>query len=205
MASIIRNALASMEGMEVKLEITQAPVVKEDVVVPKMTTTVVTNTTTVAKPVDDKEEVKIVLDGPLSSIYFKALNIAYAKPDPVTGMVSTESLALTDYYRAAEIQKKLASEVVTHEVEEAVSSNPSSTALVAPMTKDEVIPVVKELIDVSGGAPTDFCIVFNTMAPTHYSPMGSSDGVEVVVMDRAQPIAFEDIEGVTIFVKMKKK
>jgi hypothetical protein len=205
MASIIKNALASMESMDVKLEVTPTQNAKDVTAAPVVT--IVTNTvaSTPEKPVSSNEQTQIALDGPLSTIYFKALNIAYAKPDPVTGVVSTESLALADYYRAAEIQKKLSDESIPSKEEETVNPNPNNTALVAPMSKDEVIPIVKELINVGSGGPADYCIVFDTMSPTPYSPMGTSNDIQVVNMDKTELIALEDIEGVTIFVKMKKK
>jgi hypothetical protein len=192
MTSLIKKALASMESMEVKVEVT--PVIDQSNTVP---VAAVSNTT-----VDKPKETTIAIDGPLSTIYFKALNIAYAKVDPVTGVPATESLAIADYYRAAEIKKKAAEDSKPKESENDFTLNYSGTILRAPM-KEEIIPVVQEIIRT--GAPIDFCIVNDTMAPTAHSPMGASDGVQAVIIGSIEPIALEDIESFSIVVRMKSK
>lgn len=192
MTSIIKKALASMESMEVKVDLNTAAPAVEPLPTDKPITPV-------SKPV---EETTIALDGPLSNVYFKALNIAYAKPDPVTGVLSTESQQM-DYYMAAEAQKKISETEVAVKTEDVVSPNTNNVRLKASVTKDEIIPIVKELVMPS--SPGDYCIVFDTMAPTPYSPMGSSNDVKAVYMDKVQPISLEDIESVTILVTMKKR
>jgi hypothetical protein len=192
MTSLIKKALASMENMEVKVEVTSTSDIKSTQQAIQVPTS----------SVDKPTETTIALDGPLSTIYFKALNIAYAKVDPVTGTPATESLAIADYYRAAEIKKKTTEGATPTEAESNTTLNYSGTVLRAPM-KEETIPVVQDIVRT--GMPVDFCIVYDTMAPTAHSPMGVSNDIQSVIVDSVEPIALEDIESFSIVVKMKSK
>lgn len=57
------------------------------------------------QPAVTGKEHTVVLDGPLSLIFLKALNIEFAKEDPVTGGVATES-EVNDAYHAAALMRQ---------------------------------------------------------------------------------------------------
>lgn len=203
MTSLIKRALASLESIDVKVETSSSNPVKEASTpsTSPVTTVVTTSTSNTPPQANNTEGKTIAIDGPLSTIYFKALNIAYAKVDPVTGVPAIESQQ-QDYYYAAVTKKKLEAENVVPLAEDAININPSGTMLKASMS-EEVIPVFKEIADT--GAPIDFSIVYDTMTPTTQSPVGVGDNIKVVINEAVQPIALEDILGFTITMKLKKK
>lgn len=195
MNSIIVKALASMESMDVTVQAgpatSEAPAAAAPNPAPG-----------VASPDGMSPEARkatVIMDGPLSNIYFKALNIALAKPDPVTGVPATESLALANYYTAASL--KAAGEKPPAQADDVVNVYATGTVLRAPAEED-VIPVVRQLESV--GIPGDFIIVDKAMKPTDDAPVGGAS-VGVVEMDKRASISAEDIEGFSVVIRLKSK
>lgn len=153
-----------------------------------------------ATPANTPETQTIVLDGPLSTAYTKALMQVYAKADPITGAPAQESQAL-DYYAAANAQAN-APEAEAKPVEDTVNVVVTGTVLKADGEGEDAIPVVTELQ--SHGIPHDIVFVTGAMAPTDDSPVGGANHnlVEMGGNNR-RPLALEDIEGYSIVVRLK--
>lgn len=188
MTSLIKKALASMESMEVNVQVTSPDTEAKP---QTLDNEVVENNT------KQEDKLTIALDGPLSNVYFKALNIAYAKVDTVTGTPTAESEQMTQYRVAAEEKKKEDTELNN----DAVDINASGTSISVPIDS-EVIPVIKELSE--AGFTPDFVFVDNTMHPTDDSPVGASTSYSTVIMGGIKQLSVENIEGYSIVLRLKK-
>lgn len=152
------------------------------------------------QPAVTGKEHTVVLDGPLSLIFAKALNTAFAKEDPVTGGVAQESEA-NDAYHAAALMRQAAKPSPDDVVEEEIPSiDPIRAGVRAVSTTAEVaVPVFQQLTADIGNScdVADFIFVKSEMGPSDDSPIGASS-VELVPVTKA--IAVESIQ---VIVKYK--
>ena len=150
------------------------------------------------------EEKTIVMQGSLSTIFSKALNIAYAKKDPLTGEPAVESQAM-DYYAAA---KAVAGAPATNPAQAVADDQNLIDVYTNPVqlkcdgTREEIIQVVQELN--AHGTPSEFVFVAGAMSPTDDSPVGGAD-YNMVEIGRTKPLAMEDIESYSVVIKLKPK
>jgi len=162
-----------------------------------------TDTAQAAEP-DKVAEKTVVMQGSLSTIFSKALNIAYAKKDPLTGEPAVESQAI-DYYAAAKASASATHSAPSQSVADDqnlvdVYTNP--VQLKCDGTREEIVQVVQELS--AHGTPSEFVFVSGAMKPTDDSPVGGSD-YNMVEIGRTRPLALEDIESYSVVIKLKPK
>jgi hypothetical protein len=115
--------------------------------------------------IDDAADAEktIVMKGPLAEIYTKALNIVYAKPDPVTNEVKMESQE-QDQATEFAAMKQMASMLQTDTV---VSDNEVATVSVYGVAKDDVsdqdvVAVTQELANPAQGAGRFVLVIDST-------------------------------------------
>lgn len=152
-------------------------------------------------PAPDAESKTIRMDGPLSAIYTKALQIQFAKPDPLTGAPTQESMAIMAYNTAKAVQAAKADHINTDK-DVTIDVYTSGTALKTDGSPEEVIPLVTELT--SANVPNDFVFVATNTSPTDDTPVGG-DSMTAIEPGKPVRLAAEDIESFSIVIRMKSK
>lgn len=141
------------------------------------------------------------MDGPLSAIYTKALEIQFAKPDPLTGAPAQESLAIYNYNNAKVLQATKPEHVKTEE-DTTVNVYTTGTALKTDGKPEEVIPVITELQGIN--VPNDFIFVATNTSPTDDTPIGG-DSMTAIEPGQVVRLAAEDIESYSVVIRLKRK
>jgi hypothetical protein len=136
------------------------------------------------------EQPTVLLQGPLATIFSQALNIAYAKPDPISG-VATESLANDQITGVAMYLAEQASK------DEQTPGEVKAYSF-GPMTKlddaasPEPVAVVRDLSAAAQSVPTSFIFYQDCMQPTDDTPQGG-------VVTKLLPV----VESIEVVVKVR--
>ena len=115
------------------------------------------------------DDTHIVMKGPLAEIYGRALNVMYAKPDPLTEEVVMESMA-----QDAQYMQKVINAIGSNndEVENTELTTVYGVAK-SEITDQTVIDITRELATPVDKEPTDFVLIIDGTQPGANSEVSS--------------------------------
>lgn len=130
------------------------------------------------------EDKLVTMDGPLSIVFGKALNIAYAKPDFTGEVIDGESKIaqesqINDVYHLAQIARENDAVEPIEAATEVYKVYSFGTTPAADNTLGDTIEVLRDL---PGKVPFDMVFVENAVAPANGKPMGQSSKDELVIL-----------------------
>ena len=142
----------------------------------------------------DNEERMVVIQGPLSAVFSKALAEAYAKPDSVAG-VAAESQANDQITGVAALLAEQAAVKGNGDTVHVFEYPAVYKSAAQPGDAPEPVAVTRDLSKVVGQVPTSFIFYQDCTSPTSDAPTGGEttrmlpviESIEIVVHTRKRP------------------
>lgn len=137
----------------------------------------------------EREPEAIVMKGPLGQAMTNALNVAYAKADPVTGEAQVEGAALESQAQDVTVMSKLINAVNTtddQDIKDGVEIYAVSEDDIEP---DTVVDVVNEMDDSKAG---EFVVIADASAPQNEDGTGEVKD-DIVDLDAEEVVAIESM------------
>jgi hypothetical protein len=125
------------------------------------------------------DDTHIVIKGPLAEIYGRALNVMYAKPDPLTDEVIMESMAQDAQY----MQKVI--DAIAEQTEEVENTELTTVYGVAKseITDQTIVDITRELSTPVAKAPTDFVLIIDGTQPGANSELSGVPQERLMVLE----------------------
>jgi hypothetical protein len=136
-----------------------------------------------------REPEAIVMKGPLGQAMTNALNVAYAKTDPVTGEATVDGAAMESQAQDVTVMSKLINAVNTTDDEDVKDGVEIYAVSEDDITPDTVVDVVNDMDDSDAG---DYVVIADASAPQNEDGTGEV-AEDVVDLDAEEVVAIESM------------
>lgn len=137
----------------------------------------------------EREPEAIVMKGPLGQAMTNALNVAYAKTDPVTGEATTDGAAMESQAQDVTVMSKLINAVNTSEDSDVKNGVEIYAVSETDIEPDTVVDVVNDMEASKAG---EFVVIADASAPQNEDGTGEV-AEDVVDLDAEEVVAIESM------------
>jgi hypothetical protein len=137
----------------------------------------------------EREPEAIVMKGPLGQAMTNALNVAYAKTDPVTGEATTDGAALESQAQDVTVMSKLINAVNNSDDPDVKNGVEIYAVSETDIEPDTVVDVVNDMEDSKAG---EFVVIADASAPQNEDGTGEVQD-DIVDLDAEEVVAIESM------------